>query len=308
MIYIAFEGGLGNQMFQYTFVRYLEEKFNEPVEYDISKYKFEKNEIRAFELSFFNIDNDWVEAEPRKLRVMRYGWKYMLYLAVTFPYLKINNFTKRKKNKYVLAHTYQKIINHLGFYRVHFNEYDEPIKYSDKTKYIRGQWFYIDVVRQMDKVIRKELRVITPISEKNQSILEQIRNSNSVAVHIRRGDYVTLGLVICDISYYKRCMEKMATMVDNPVFFIFSDDIQWVKENLVTEYKTVFVDNNNPAPEDMRLMYSCDHFIMSNSTFSWWGAYLGDNPEKKVIIPEVWAVGSKRSLFVLDEWIPENAI
>lgn len=104
-----------------------------------------------------------------------------------------------------------------------------------------------------------------------------------MGVHIRRGDYVKLGLVVCDIHYYERCMQKMMDIVKNPTFFIFSDDISWVKTNLKFKgSELIFIDNNNSSPEDMRLLYSCNHFIMSNSTFSWWGAYLGKYPNKKL--------------------------
>lgn len=84
-------------------------------------------------------------------------------------------------------------------------------------------------------------------------------------------------------------------IVKNPTFFIFSDDISWVKTNLKFKgSELIFIDNNNSSPEDMRLLYSCNHFIMSNSTFSWWGAYLGKYPNKKVIVPEFWSIKKKK--------------
>ena len=89
------------------------------------------------------------------------------------------------------------------------------------------------------------------------------------------------------------------------VFFIFSDDIPWVKENLKVNASLIFVDNNNPSPEDMRLLYNCNHFIMSNSTFSWWGAFLGNYLQKKVIVPLYWDVKdlTTESPLIAKNWI-----
>lgn len=216
MIHISFEGGLGNQMFQYSFGRYLQDKFHEEVVIDISKYKYEKIEYRNFELSSFNIAK-WDFDKTYKSRLSRYGIGYILYLAITWIYLKTN---KKKKN-IRFANIYQKVINIFGFYRVHFGEYIEPRNSITKNKYIRGMWFCPDIVEKMDIIIRKELRVITPISKTNKDFLSQIQNCNSVAVHIRRGDYVNLGLIICDIPYYKRCMDKMATLVEILCFLSF---------------------------------------------------------------------------------------
>ena len=304
MIHISFEGGLGNQMFQYSFARYLQDKFQDEVAIDISKYEYEKIEFRDYELFNFNISKDWVVDKTQKSRLRRFGVGYIFYLIITWIYLKIN----RNRIEIKFISLYQRVINFFGFYRTHFGEKIEPRDSFTKEKFVRGMWFRPDIVQKMDKSIRNELKVITPITPENQRVLDKIKDTNSVAMHIRRGDYVDLGLVICDISYYKRCMDKMADLVEQPMFFIFSDDISWVKENLKTDYNMFFVDNKNSAPEDMRLMYNCKHFIMSNSTFSWWGAYLGSATDKKVIVPEVWSKNGKRSKLILDNWIVERTI
>lgn len=277
-------------------------KFKDSVEYDASKYKFEANEERNFELKSFNISKDWKPAELRKKRVQRFGFGYIVYLIVSAPYIFVNSH-KKDKGKYVFSHIYQRIINTFGFYRVHYGEYEEPYNSLTKNKYIRGHWFWKELVFKMDGVARNELRVITPLSKENENYLNKISECNSVGVHIRRGDYVTLGLIVCDLDYYRKCMDIMAGKVDDPVFFIFSDDIPWVKKNLNTQYNIIYIDNNNPSPEDMRLLYSCKHFIMSNSTFSWWGAYLGDFENKIVLVPKYWSAKKIKSPLIYDGWI-----
>lgn len=305
MIHIFFEGGLGNQMFQYAFTRYLQIKFNEGVEYDISKYEFEKNETREFDLNAFNISRDWICAPKKKSRFERFGAKYVLYLIITFPYIKINKALLKRGHAVWFSALYQRLINCLGFYRVHFYDYAEPKYTQRKNKYIRGQWFCPSIVMKIDDYIRNELKVITPISALNQSFLAKIHSCNSVGVHIRRGDYVELGLIVCSIPYYEKCMKRMASLAENPVFFIFSDDIDWVRENLNVDYPVVYIDNKNSSVDDMRLFYSCNHFILSNSTFSWWGAYLGGTDDKIVIAPKYWH-GGKENFLVCPNWLLED--
>ena len=138
-------------------------------------------------------------------------------------------------------------------------------------------------------------------------MIQQIENSNSVCVHIRRGDYIGSSFDICTEAYYQKGMDIIASKVENPTFYIFSnssEDLQWIKENYHFSYDLVYVDLNNCDYEELRLMYTCKHFIISNSTFSWWGAYLSTNEEKVVIAPSKWNQDYKvvEDLY-LDHWI-----
>ena len=309
MITISFEGGLGNQLFQYAYARYVQELFKENVTYDVSKYISENIEYRNFELDSFIIPKEWTRKECKGSRIKRFGWKYFIYLIITGIYIKSNKLYARYYKTHIGSTFYQRLINLLGFYREHFGEYHEPTQSFCKNKIIRGQWIWPEMVIKQGEKLKNEIKVITPLSQSNSYFLSKIQNSNSVGVHIRRGDYVKLGLVVCDIHYYERCMQKMMDIVKNPTFFIFSDDISWVKTNLKFKgSELIFIDNNNSSPEDMRLLYSCNHFIMSNSTFSWWGAYLGKYPNKKVIVPEFWSIKKKKSPLILNEWIVEKNI
>ena len=143
--------------------------------------------------------------------------------------------------------------------------------------------------------IHQELKVKTEPSVENQKMLENIEKNNSVCVHIRRGDYLNPEwsyLNICNYDYYKKAMERVKEKVENPVFYIFSntpEDIAWIKEHYdFSEYNIEYVDLNNPDYEELRLMYSCKHFIISNSTFSWWAQYLGEYENKVVVAPSEW--------------------
>jgi hypothetical protein len=127
----------------------------------------------------------------------------------------------------------------------------------------------------------------------NALTARQIQSCESVALHIRRGDYVTLPSAssyhgLCSLQYYERGIDCIKQNVKTPVFFVFSDDIEWAKNNLNIDAPVHYVDKIQPAHCDMRLMRLCHHHIIANSSFSWWGAWLAENLDKTVIAPRQW--------------------
>ena len=142
---------------------------------------------------------------------------------------------------------------------------------------LKGYWQSEKFFKAFEDTIREDLQILTPPSAQNQALLEQITSQNAVSLHVRRGDYVTNPMAnarhgTCDLGYYKAAIDYIAGhMQEAPVFYIFSDDIAWVKHNLIPQYETVFVDINDDATnyEDLRLMSSCRHHIIANSSFSW---------------------------------------
>ena len=128
--------------------------------------------------------------------------------------------------------------------------------------------------------------------EKNKGLYQIINNNNSVCVSIRRGDYINSQysntFYICDENYFRLALNKIKQLVNNPVIIFFSDDIEWVKKNINTDILSYYESGNDPVWEKLRLMYSCKHFIISNSTFSWWAQYLSRNTNKIVISPDHW--------------------
>lgn len=304
-IKLVFEGGLGNQLFQLAYGMYLQGKYGCKVSYDVSKFKTEAIEYREFELDSFDIPQDWQREKVRKGRVKRFGYRYLLYLPITYLYIRYRKSLKNGDSKRNIDNLYQSFINFIGIHRCHFANYTNPSFSLLNSMLIYGQWIWKEMVKSQENYLKDEIKVVTPLSDSNAHFLEQIKSTNSVGVHIRRGDYVTLGLIACNIKYYEACIKRMSEIENNAVFFIFSDDIPWVKDSLKVEAPLVFIDNNNPSPEDMRLLYSCNHFIMSNSTFSWWGAFLGKCPTKKVMCPRYWNIKNmkKESSLIFDEWI-----
>ncbi len=136
-------------------------------------------------------------------------------------------------------------------------------------------------------------------NEENQSMLDKIKSLNAISLHVRRGDYVNLTHIhgLCDLNYYKRTIDYIASRVQNPHFFVFSDDIPWVRENLKIEYPFDVVDINDGKTAfcDIWLMKHCQHNIIANSSFSYWGAWLNENPDKFVVAPQIWFVENNDS-------------
>ena len=133
-------------------------------------------------------------------------------------------------------------------------------------------------------------------------------------MHIRRGDYNSKTYADqifdnCSLDYYYKCVEQLSIKIENPNFFIFSDDPEWVRKNFKIKYPFQIIDHNNADTnfEDLRLMYSCDHNIISNSSFSWWAAWMNQNPNKIVYAPLKWFNSNNRNLnpkdLVPNSWI-----
>ena len=133
-----------------------------------------------------------------------------------------------------------------------------------------------------------------------------------MSLHVRRTDYVQNALTnkihgVCDQDYYASCVRYIGDQVSNPHFFIFSDEPQWAKDNLMFDFPMTVVDCNDASRnyEDLRLMSTCKHNIIANSSFSWWGAWLNSNPNKIICAPKQWFTDSTRNT---KDLIPSNWI
>jgi Glycosyl transferase family 11 len=176
-----------------------------------------------------------------------------------------------------------------------------PIKPRVQTIYLVGYWQVHNIAEAMATNIRTEFAFREAPDGENLEVLRRIKNTkNSVSLHIRRGDYTldAEGNVALPIDYYSRAIADLKRSLREATFFVFSDDIEFARHSLSGEMSAVFVDHNDSfsAHEDLRLMSSCHHHIIANSTFSWWGAWLGTEPTKIVIAPRRWMVGNCPSI------------
>lgn len=180
----------------------------------------------------------------------------------------------------------------------HFTKYDIVF-----DGYWLDSFFYKDI--DVKKMFRFRDTLMTG---RNGEILEMIVRTSSVALHVRRGDYrnsenIELFGKFCDVEYYRNAIEIIKNTVDNPVFFVFSDDIEWVRNNIRPE-NVVYVDINKGVDswKDMYLMSRCRDFIIANSTFSYWAAMLSEN-RGTVIYPRKWFFWDNPDIFP-DDWKP----
>lgn len=282
---IKFNGGLGNQMFQWAFARALEEK-GIPAYFDMSF--FEKRYARPYELNLFKLNAKFITDFWMKLK-LKLIWQ----------------FRKNLKSK-----TAVKKFLGLNFYAEPHFQYDENLLNLIPNTYIEGFFQSEKYFKNIENQLKEDFTFKFEPSDENKKLIEKINSTNSISLHIRRGDYVQKKryqnlYANCSLEYYKKGVELIAQSVENPTLFIFSDDIEWVKENLNLPYESVFVSHNigDKSYEDMRLMSTCKHNVIANSSFSWWGAWLNNNQNKIVIAPQRWFNDEK---IIQTDVIPEN--
>ena len=281
MIITKLNGGLGNQLFEYACARSLQLKYGDEMWLDIEGYA---RSPRHFSLSNFKLSNDVGILPISKSKSL------VLWQALS------------KTNKELAF----KLAQLFGVYLWKTPTYKEILLKGTKGKtiYFYGYWQSEKYFKEYSKQIREELRVNTEYLPESKPYIDSILSSESVCVHIRRGDYVQCGLISCDETYYLNGVEYIRERHPNITVFVFSDDIQWVKDNISFKQPVVYVDIQEPDYEVLRLMYSCKHFVMSNSSFSWWAQYLSNNLNKIVVAPSVWYPGGQgdNSMY-LDNWV-----
>lgn len=191
-----------------------------------------------------------------------------------------------------------------------FIYYPEVFNFTKKNQLFRGTWqseeFFNDVKDQVRSsfVFKENL-----LSLKTRDIAVDIKATNSVSIHIRRGDYLSEQYAsgfagICNDEYYISAINYIKSKYDNLQFYIFTDDHKWVAEHFKIENARYITHNyNNNSWQDMYLMSQCKHNIIANSSFSWWGAWLNSNTDKIVIAPKVWWRGFDKDDVVPNDWI-----
>lgn len=272
MIIVKITGGPGNQLFQYAAGKRLAYKHHTVLKLDIAE--FEKKKHRKFILDKFKIKATYASWDEIK---SFYKFSYCLPELVRPP---LHN---------ILKPFFKNIA-----YEKHFH-FDNNILSAGDNIYLVGFWQSEKYFLDIEEIIREEFELRDGLAKKSQELLRKIKNTNSVSISIRRGDFVSDHNInqrhgVLDLSYYKRAIDFIVKNVRNPHFFIFSDDMLWVKENIKLSYPSTCVDINLPhnIHEDLILGSYCQYNIIANSTFSWWVAWLNNNKEKIVIAPQKW--------------------
>ncbi|MBQ7259372.1 MAG: alpha-1,2-fucosyltransferase, partial [Paludibacteraceae bacterium] len=179
--------------------------------------------------------------------------------------------------------------------------------------YLQGYWQSEKYFAEVKEQVRQDFQFCLPLSPEDEQWAKQIQNSNSVSVHIRRGDYLKKRRVedynVCSVSYYRSAVKTIQAQVEHPVFYVFSDEPEWGKAQEIFPEGTIFVSGHTgeKAYIDMQLMSLCRHHIIANSSFSWWGAWLGQQEETITIAPDTWFRNRPRPDIIPQEWTTIDA-
>jgi hypothetical protein len=268
MIVVDLTGGLGNQMFQYAAGKYLATRLDTELKLNLNWFESNtKGTSRNFMLDKLCVDfqsinhNEIAQFRPTSLTGKVFLKARKLFGNISF-------LTEYQLNPY----------NH---------EFDT----CNKNVYLQGYWqsekYFLPIRELLIKEFQPKL-----VSEQAKEYLRKINSSNSLALHVRRGDYVSNQKSnnyhgICEISYYQSAYKLAREKQNIESTFIFSDDIKWCEMNLDFISNTIFI-KKCLEEEDIFLMSKCNHHIIANSSFSWWGAWLCENPNQTVIAPEKW--------------------
>ena len=279
MIITKIKGGLGNQLFQYAVGRAVALHHKVPLKLDLTVFETYKLH-NGYRLDQFAIKaNIATKNEIFNLK----GGNNVLFSALRKAGLVKKKFYFKEKQ----------------------SSYFDASVFNNNSVYLDGYWqneLYFSDIREL---LLRELSPISSMDDLGCDYLESIEKTNSVSLHVRRGDYLNLKNVnVLDVDYYMKAVEYIRKNVEKPTFYIFSDDLDWCKKSLGFLDDCIYVDRTSTEIDDLKLMSFCRHNIIANSSFSWWGAWLNQNSKKIVIAPKGWLLNDPDSSnVILSDWV-----
>lgn len=290
MIIVRIWGGLGNQMFQYALGYAFAQDYKDILKLDTSFYQEKHNSrqtVRSLDLYKLPISCKEEVNGPSDLG-------YVIKLLKN-PYI---NYAIRK----FLPITFS--IGEFVYVKEHQLEYIPDLEnLPNNNYYFDGYWHCEKYFVKYRNSLLSQFVFTNSQIEKAFSEISVNNKYETVAVHIRRGDYITQNNPNArGVEYYREAINKIKSVINNPRFCFFSDDLSWVKSNFGLIENTVLVNENRVLNdiEEFQLMAKCHHQIISNSSYSWWAAWLNENKSKIVVVPRIWK--DKKDM-MLDEWI-----
>lgn len=313
MIAVRITMGLGNQLFQYAAALALSLEKNVPLKVDTSTYA--GYPLRKYELDlYFGINTPIIsDAEAA-------------YYRYNHPVKRIWNKLFPKNKMRVLQLTYEEPFVQRSLLRIHDffypphkrKTYIEPYYHFDKNFFkahndifLQGFWMSWKYFQKYETVIRNIFTIRRELVQHLDIIARNMQQQNSVSFHIRRTDITDPRIVklkgAIPVSFYRKAIDEISVQNEQIELYFFSDDIQWVKENItISDVPVHYIDKTvTSSPiEDFYLMTQCRHNVIANSTFSWWAAYLNNNPDKMVIAPRKWYADTK--IFRVEDIYPPS--
>ncbi len=283
MLIVQLNGGLGNQMFQYAVAHFQAMRLHVP-----------------FKLDTFTLDNTAPGDTPRSYELGNFVLK--ANLATEKEWSAYYLCRKKRSLFYRILNLLYRKLNRVTLFKETFAyQYDSRIEKIRDNTCLSGFFQSYQYFQSIKEELRSDFSLKEPLSGENEKLLSSIRETASVSIHFRRGDYLTNHYHgICSESYYKESILKIKESVENPVFYAFSDDKEWVEKTDLLKKINVHFIPDNPATTDIYLMSQCKHHICANSSFSWWGAWLGNFKDQMVIAPKQWLSDEKENQKVSD--------
>ncbi len=283
-IIIKIDGRMGNQMFQWAFGRAFEAKNGISPVFDDSK--------ETLKLGCFKMSKE-IKTIKKPL------WNTIL--RKTIPFRNLRN--KVTELKFAIPHFEEEV---MCLYQPNLFDVKSP---AYIVGYFQSEKYFDSIKPQL----QKDFQLTKSLNEANKKILEKIKNTNSVSIHFRRGDFLKSRVAAhfgnLGEQYYHDAVEYIAGNTTDPItLFVFSDDVNWVRENVKFGHETVYVDVNSGKQGyfDLELMKNCKHNIIANSSFSWWGGWLNENPDKIVVMPSPVRPHQPDYDRIPDSWIKLN--
>jgi hypothetical protein len=295
-VVVRISGGLGNQMFGHAVAVALAKRTGRTLFFDLSDFLIFYGG-RQYQLNNF--------VGPSRVR----NWNLLSCAAHLLAWV-----AKKKVSPkvYALAARAMSIHNVRGKGQFELDRamLDDRAGLDKRVLYLDDVYAVIPYLPD-EQTLRDEFRFVNPPCERNRLLAERFENSPSVSIHIRRSDYLGIsgGAIVLDFEYYRRAIERILQVEKAPTWAIFSDDIAWCRDAFAFLGGACFVEGNESEPwEDLRLMAACKHHIIANSTFSWWGAYLGRDRSGLTVVPDpLFPTLATPPTFVRDGWVTAPA-
>lgn len=294
MKYVTITGGLGNQMFVYAFCLKLRKLGHKavlwvPRVHDSKGYGHQGYELRKlfdvteYEENYSSLERSVLTFFSQAIRVFPSKYKRTLFKLIGFNTIRVAE---------------------------NFIYYPEVFDFKFKNEIYFGTWQSQKYFEGAEQEVREALRFnVNLLNNQSKEYGQKMQSEQSVSIHIRRGDYLSAQYAdgfagICDEEYYNNAMNYINQRIENVLYYVFTDDAEWVSDNFKIA-NAVYINHNRGQDswQDMYLMSQCKHNIIANSSFSWWGAWLNENPNKIVIAPKLWWRPFEKDDVVPDEWI-----
>lgn len=310
MIYVEMDGRCGNQLFHYAVARYIQLALgnNEKLCLNFNKIWNKRKPEDGWIDYLKDFNTVPYKYYSKKGTILKNESNFIQKIAIALKAVQIKKYiNKSRQTQANKAQMGQNLLNFLGVYWV--REGVKSIKPFKRRKILVSGICESNFIYKIQDVLQKEIIPRKPVSLTNQNLINQINNSNSVCISVRRGDFFTdknqKEYGVCSPEYYIRAKKIFDEKnMKNTIYFCFSDDIEWCKKNLsFTGKNIVFVSQNMPVYETLTLMSHCKNFILSNSTFSWWGQFLSKNNKKIVVSPARWNNQGYASQLIDENWV-----